>query len=145
MKDRYFGSHEIAARDEVVKTSSNRSFGLVFAVFCAIVSALSFYNDGTHWHWWLIAAAVFGVLAFAAPAVLAPLNKVWFKFGLLLHVVMTPLILGMLFFVFVTPIGLLMRMTGKDPLRRRFEPTSKSYWIVRDPPGPAPETFKNQY
>ena len=145
MKDAYFGSHESAARNQVVKVSSNRSFGLVFTFFCAIVGGLSYYHNGAHWHWWLTASAVFALLALAAPSVLAPANKLWSKFGLMLHAIMSPIILAILFFVFVTPIGLLMRLTGKDPLRRRFEPATKCYWILREPPGPAPETFKNQF
>ena len=69
---------------------------------------------------------------------LAPLNRLWAKFGLLLHHVISPVFLGILFYVCITPIGFLMRLTGKDPMRRRFEPEAKSYWIVREPPGPAP-------
>jgi hypothetical protein len=62
-----------------------------------------------------------------------------------LHFVISPLFLGILFYICVTPMGFLMRLAGKDPLRRKFEPEAKSYWIVREPPGPAPETFKNQF
>ena len=145
MKDKYFGSHEDVERNEVVKTSSNKSFGLVFASVCFVVAALIYYYQGTRWYWWLIAGGTFGALAIAAPGVLGPLNKIWGKFGMLLHMVTSPLILAILFFVFVTPVGLLMRMTGKDPLKRRFEPRVKSYWIPREPQGPVPESFKNQY
>jgi len=76
---------------------------------------------------------------------LAPLNRLWAIFGHLLHTAISPLLLGVLFYVCVTPIGVLMRLTGKDPMRQRFEPAAKSYWIIREPPGPAPETFKNQF
>lgn len=145
MNDKYFGSHEFQVREETVKVSSERGFGVVFAVFCTIVGALSIWHGGHHWGYWFGAAAVFAVLAFVAPKVLSPLNKLWAKFGLLLHMIMSPLILGIIFYVFIMPIGILMRMTGKDPLRRTYEPDAKSYWIVREPPGPAPETFKNQF
>ncbi len=145
MKDRYFGAHEFQARDEVVKISSERSFGLAFAGFFALLGALSFYQGGTRWYYWLPLAALFAVLGCAAPGVLAPLNRLWAKFGLLLHLVVSPLLLGVLFYVCITPIGFLMRLTGKDPMRRTFEPAANSYWIVRKPPGPAPETFKNQF
>jgi hypothetical protein len=145
MKDKYFGAHEFQAREEVVKTSSERSFGLVFAGFFALLGALSLYHGGTRWYYWLPVAALFAVLAYAAPSVLAPLNRLWAKFGHLLHMVISPLLLGLLFYGCVTPIGFLMRLTGKDPMRRKFEPAAKSYWIIREPPGPAPETFKNQF
>jgi hypothetical protein len=145
MKDKYFGAHEFQAREEVVKVSSERSFGLIFAGFFALLGALSLYSGAERWHYWFPLAGVFAVLAYAAPRLLAPLNRLWAKVGLLLHMVISPVILGILFYVCVTPIGMLMRMSGRDPLRRKFEPAAKTYWITREPPGPAPETFNNQF
>jgi hypothetical protein len=145
MKDKYFSAHEFQAREEVVKISSERSFGLVFAGFFALLAALNLYHGGTRWHIWLPLAALFAVLAYAAPRVLTPLNRLWAKFGHFLHTVISPLLLAILYYGCVTPIGFLMRVAGKDPMRRRFEPTENSYWIIRKPPGPAPETFKNQF
>ena len=110
-----------------------------------MLGALSVYNGGERWHYWFPLTALFVVLAYAAPRVLAPLNRLWAKFGLLLHIIISPLILGILFYACVTPIGFLMRLTGKDPMRRKFDPAVKSYWITREPPGPAPETFRNQF
>jgi hypothetical protein len=144
VNDKYFGAHEFQAREEVVKISSERGFGLVFAGFFTLLGALSVYNDGERWHYWFALAALFAVLANAAPRVLAPLNRLWTKFGLLLHHVISPLFLKIVFYVCVTPFGVLLRLAGKDPLRRKFEPTAESYWIVREPPGPAPESFRNQ-
>src|SRR5712671_678705 len=118
MKDKYFGAHEFQPREEVVKISSERGFGLVFAGFFALLGALSLYSGGERWHYWAPLTALFIVLAYFAPSVLAPLNRLWAKFGLLLHMIISPLILGILFYVCVTPIGFLMRMTGKDPMRR---------------------------
>ena len=145
MKDKYFGAHEFQAREEVDKVSSERSFGLIFAGFFALLGALSLYSGAERWHYWFPLAGVFAVLAYAAPRLLAPLNRLWAKVGLLLHMVISPVILGILFYVCVTPIGMLMRMSGRDPLRRKFEPAAKTYWITREPPGPAPETFNNQF
>ena len=146
MKDKYFGSHEISARKEAVKSSSDRSFGLVFAGFFALLAALGIYYGHTNrWPIWLGLAVVFALVAFAAPRILAPLNRLWTKFGLLLHTIISPIILAVLFFLCIAPIGLIMRMVGKDPLRLRMEPGAKSYWIVREPPGPEPESFKNQF
>ena len=145
MKDKYFGAHEFQAREEDLKTSSDRNFGLLFAGLFALLGTLSLYQGGTRWYFWFPLAALFGMFAYAAPAVLAPLNRLWAKFGHLLHTVISPLLLGILFYLCIIPIGFLMRLSGKDPMRRKFEPAAKSYWIVRTPPGPAPETFKNQF
>jgi hypothetical protein len=145
MKDKYFGAHEFQAREEGVKVSSERNFGLVFAGLFTLLGTLSFYHGGTHWYYWFPLAALFAVFAYAAPVVLAPLNRLWAKFGHLLHTIISPLLLGILFYLCIVPIGLLMRLSGKDPMRRKFDPAEKSYWIVRTPPGPAPETFKNQF
>src|SRR5262245_35779910 len=96
--------------------------------------------------WWaLVLAAVFAFLAQMWTAALAPLNKLWTKLGVLLYRVVSPLVLGLLFYATVTPIALLMRVLGKDPLRLRRDPDVASYWIVRTPPGPAPKSMKNQF
>ena len=76
---------------------------------------------------------------------LGPLNRLWLKFGLLLYKVMNPLILGLLFFVTIMPIGLVMRAFGKDFLRLKLDRNAKSYWIDRSPPGPPPQSMKNQF
>ncbi|MDD9928124.1 MAG: SxtJ family membrane protein [Rhodospirillaceae bacterium] len=96
--------------------------------------------------WWsLIIAGVFLALAFAAPKLLSPLNRLWMRFGLLLHRIVNPLVMALLFFLVVTPIALLMRLFGKRPLHLETEPDAESYWIPRDPPGPEPETMKQQF
>jgi hypothetical protein len=79
------------------------------------------------------------------PKLLRPLNRVWFLFGLVLNKVFNPLVMGLLFFLTVTPLGLLMRSLGKRPLDLDFDKQTKSYWILRTPPGPAPETMKKQF
>jgi hypothetical protein len=145
MKDRYFGAHEFQDRQEIVKISSERSFGLVVACCFLLLGVLSLYHGRAGWHFWFPLAALFAVLAHAAPSVLAPLNRLWAKLGQLLHAVVSPLILALLFYGCIAPIGFLMRLTGKDPMQRKFDPAAKSYWIVREPPGPAPETFRNQF
>jgi hypothetical protein len=85
------------------------------------------------------------MVAWLSPAALAPLNRVWTRFGLLLHRIVSPVVLGVMFFVVVTPMGLIMRALGKDPLRLRFDRDARSYWIDRRPPGPAPDTLNNQF
>ena len=138
MNDKYFGSHEFQARDEVVQLASERNFGLVFAGFFALVGALSLYSDGHRWPYWLGIALVFGALALVAPRLLAPLNRLWAKFGLLLHMVISPLILALLFYVFIMPVGFLMRLTGKDLLRRSSSPTPRAIGSSAIHPVPHP-------
>jgi hypothetical protein len=137
--------HEDFSREEHVKAGSDRGFGLVFAGFFALISALSWWRGHTGWHYTLPLAAVFLVLAYTVPGVLAPLNKLWLKFGLLLYKVMNPLVLGLLFFITITPIGFIMRLFGKDFLRLRMDRQAPSYWIDRQPPGPPPQSMKNQF
>jgi hypothetical protein len=145
VKDKYAGSHEFQSREEVLKTSSDRGFGLVFAAFCAIVAALSFYSGNHHWPWWLGTAAAFALLAYVWPDVLSPINRLWTKFGLLLFMVVSPVVLAIVFFLCIAPIGWMMRLAGKDFLRLRFEPNATTYWISREPPGPHPDSLKNQF
>jgi hypothetical protein len=145
MRDKYFGSHEFQHRDEAAKSSSDRTFGLVFAAFFALLAALSLWHATARWPIYLGLAFLSLVLAFAAPRVLAPLNWVWIRFGLLLHNIVSPVFLAILFYGCIVPVGFLMRLSGKDPLRLKYEPDAENYWIKRAPPGPAPESFKNQF
>ena len=138
-------THERLSDNETVKGSSDRSFGLVFAAVFTIIGLWPlFSSSGVRW-WSLAIALVFAGVAFARPSLLAPLNRLWTKFGLLLNRIVSPLVMGLLFFVVITPIALIMRATGKDQLHLKFDPKAKSYWIERKPPGPAPESIKNQF
>ena len=138
--------HEHLEAHGEVKISSERSFGMVFATVFAIVGLFPLTGPGGQIRFWALGVALaFLVLGFIAPNVLAPLNRLWAKFGLLLHHIMNPLIMGLIFFLAVTPTALIMRAMGKDPLRLRLDRGARSYWIERDPPGPAPETMKNQF
>lgn len=128
-----------------VQMGSERSFGIVFAVVFAIIGLWPLKAGADMRLWALGLAALFLIVALAAPKLLKPLNLLWFKFGLLLHKIMTPLIMGLLFFLTVTPVGMLMRATGKDPMRLKRDPAATSYWITRDPPGPQPDSMKNQF
>jgi hypothetical protein len=88
---------------------------------------------------------VFGGLAFLAPELLAPLNTLWFKFGMLLSKIMSPIVMGILFFVTVTPTGLFMRARGKDLLRQKLDPDAETYWIEVDPEQAALMSMKKQF
>jgi len=138
-------THEVFSREENIVAGSDRSFGFVMAGAFAIVSLLNGWHDGRIWPWTAGVAALFLAAGLLRPAVLNPLNRVWLKFGLLLHKVVNPLIMGLLFFGTVLPTGLVMRALGKDLLRLKRQPDADSYWIVRQPPGPSPETMKDQF
>ena len=144
MSDR-FGFHEDFGRAGSVKRSSDRALGLVFAAVFAIIALWPLWSSGAVREWALIVGAAIAVVALAIPRALRPLNRAWHGLGLALHRVVSPLVMGLLFFLTVTPTGLLMRLFGKDPLRLRLDPEAKSYWIERRPPGPAPETMRQQF
>jgi hypothetical protein len=137
--------HESFDREEPVSSSSNRAFGFVFAAVFTIIALWPWFFGSQVRVWSVTVGAVFLVVAWLWPAVLGPLNRVWARFGLLLHRIVSPVILGVMFFVVVTPMGLVMRALGKDPLRLRFDREARSYWIDRQPPGPAPDTLNNQF
>jgi hypothetical protein len=139
--------HEDLSRTEEVKGSSDRSFGLVMAAFFALMAfspLLHKANTGVRW-WALVPAAAFLVLALLWQRPLRPLNWLWLQFGLLLYKLVSPVALGILFYLAVAPTGLLMRALGKDPLHLKRDPAAPSYWIMRAPPGPTPESMKNQF
>jgi hypothetical protein len=138
-------THESFAREETVNVGSERSFGIVMAVFFVLIGALNLWHEGHVWPWLGGIAALFLAAAYLWPTALKPFNRLWFKFGLLLHAVVSPLVMGLLFYVAVWPTGIVMRALGRDLLRLKREPDSDSYWIVRRPPGPAPETMKDQF
>jgi len=129
-----------------VTLGSDRNFGLVFCVVSLIVAGYQWYHDNIEIsEIALIVAAVFLVLALAFPKALRPLNFVWFKFGNLLHLIVSPIIMGVLFFIVVTPLALLMRVLGKTPLKLHFDHEQTSYWTIREDPELDPETFKRQF
>lgn len=138
--------HENYEREEEIVGSSDRGFGIVFTVFFTVLAAIKAYLGAYDWAiGWLVAAAVMLFLALVASSVLAPFNRLWMKFGLLLHKIVNPIIMGAMFFVVMTPVGVMMRLFGWDALHRRLKPDADSYWIAREEAGPAPETMKNQF
>jgi hypothetical protein len=90
-------------------------------------------------------SGAFAAVALAKPELLAGLNRQWMKLGILLGKVVSPIALGVLFYCVITPIGLALRLAGKDPLRLKRDPAANSYWIPRDPPGPPPGSMTNQF
>ena len=111
----------------------------------AVISLLNWWHGGHWWRWTGGIAVLFLAAALLCPVALKPLNRLWFKFGLLLHKVVNPIMMAFVFFGAVLPSGLVMRALGKDPLRLKRQPDANSYWIERRPPGPAPKSMKDQF
>lgn len=138
--------HESLKREEEILGSSDRVFGFVFVVFLSVLAAIKLAIGQYQWATgWGGGAGVLLVIALTRPGVLAPFNRLWTRFGLLLHRVMNPLIMGIMFFLVLTPFGLTMRLFGWDALRRKRRPDQATYWITRDSIGPPPETMRNQF
>ena len=137
-------THERLTSDEHVHPSSNRAFGFVFAGFLTIV-AITRLIAGQPVRWYLGAAAILLVVAVARPGLLAPFNRLWTRLGLMLHRCVSPVVLGLVFCTTITPIGLFLRVTGKDVLRLRLDREASTYWIERQPPGPPPDTMRYQF
>ena len=136
---------ENARRVEQIEGSSDRMFGLLFAAIFAGLALWPLVHGEKIRLWALAAGAVFLVLAFAWPRALARMNRVWMRCGLLLNRIVSPLAIGVVYYLTLVPIGLAMRACGKKPLRLGFDRAAGSYWIQRKPPGPDPQTMKDQF
>ena len=124
-----------------VKISSNRSFGIVFFVVFLIIALFPLISDGNIRLWSLIVSLAFLALGLLNSKFLSPLNKIWFKFGLFLGKIISPMVMGLIFFFVVTPIGILMRILKKDLLNLKLN-NNKSYWIEKNEPK---SKMKNQF
>ena len=124
-----------------IKISSNKSFGIVFSVVFLIIAIYPFSYSGEIRTWSLILSIVFMILGLTNSKFLTPLNKIWFKFGIFLGKIISPLVMGLIFFFVVTPIGIIMRTLGKDLLNLKFS-KNKSYWIEKNGPK---SKMKNQF
>ena len=127
--------------DKNTKLPTNKNFGIVFSVIFLIISLFPLINDGSLRIWSLIVSTVFLFLGLINSKILTPLNKIWFKFGLLLGRIVSPVIIGFIFFLVVTPTALIMRLIGKDLLNLKFN-KHQSYWIEKTGPK---SKMKNQF
>lgn len=138
-------THEQFDRSEQVKGSSDRSFGLTFAAAGVIIALWpSLHGEPPRW-WFLPAVVGLTAISMVAPHLLAPLNRAWLRVGLLLNRVVSPILLGVVFYGVIAPIGTVLRAAGKNPLQLRFEKSTPSYWILRTPPGPPPKSMTRQF
>ena len=137
--------HENLDKEEELKVSSDRSFGIVFTlVFLAV--GVWVVSGGQSKGWlFFVSAALFLVVAIARPSILGPLNRAWAKLGLLLGKVFNPLLLGVVFFLVVTPIAVVLRLLGKDSLHLKSKSDLESYWIDRSPAGPKFGSMTKQF
>lgn len=127
------------------KGPTDRNFGFTFAVVFGLVAAWLYWKG----HRWALPALCisggFALVAAVIPKILHPLNVVWMKFGLLLSMIVSPIVLGVIYLVLFVPVGLLFRITGRDALHRKFDKALPSYWINRAPPGPDGKSFPQQF
>ncbi len=124
-----------------IKISSNRSFGIVFFIVFLLIALYPITYSEEIRVWSVIISLIFLVLGLLNSKILTPLNKLWFKFGILLGKIVSPIIMGIIFFLVVTPIGLIMRLFGKDVLNLKYN-NNKSYWIEINGPK---SKMKNQF
>ena len=115
-----------------IKVSSNRSFGLLFFIVFLIISLWPLKSQGDLRLWSFILSLVFLVLGVLNSKFLTPLNKLWFKFGILLGSIASPIVMGIVYFLVVTPTGAFMRFLGKDLLKTNKTKSASTYWIKRD-------------
>ena len=124
-----------------MKLPSNKNFGIVFFIVFLIVGLYPLINSENIRIWSLIISLIFLVFGLLNSKILTPLNKLWFKFGILLGKIISPFVMGIIFFLVVTPIGLIMRLLGKDVLNLKYS-KNKSYWIEKNGPK---SKMKNQF
>jgi hypothetical protein len=127
-------THESFDRKHEVATSSERNFGLVFAgVFALVAGFQMWHGHASIAAWWLGGGAVFALLALFWTAPLVPLNRVWAALGRLLHAIVNPVLMGLIFATTIVPMGVILRLLGKDLLKLRRDATASTYWIMREP------------
>lgn len=139
------GFHEELDRDDETSGPSNRKFGLTIGVVLAIVGGLKAFHSPIWIIYCGIPAALFIVLALVRPVWLSVPNRLWLKLGLLLHRIVSPVIMAILFYGTILPIGLLMRALGKDPLRLRLDKEAKTYWLPRSDDREPNVSMQNQF
>jgi hypothetical protein len=139
------GIHEDFSREASARGSSDRSFGWVFTGFFALLAFLPLLRGKPLRSWALGVSGGFLLLALVRPRLLHPLNRLWTRLAVLISKVTNPIMTGLMFYVLFTPVAIVLRLLGKDLLRLKGQPAAKTFWIPREPPGPAPETMRNQF
>ncbi len=138
-------AHEEFERGEAASGSSDKAFGLVFTAVFLVVGLMPLRKGLPLRTWALVVSGLLLLISFLAPRILAPANFLWTKLALLLHKIMSPIALGILFFLVATPTAFVMRLLKKDPLRLKKDPAANSYWLRRPAAEPAPQSMENQF
>lgn len=128
-----------------VKMGSERSFGLVFAFVFAVIALWPVFKGNDLRIWASVISVAFAVVSLVYPAVLKPLNRLWFRFGILLSKIVSPIVMGLIFVLTVIPIGLIRRMRHPDPLNQKIDPDAETYWVRRNTEESEPTSMRKQF
>lgn len=131
--------------NKTLRLPSNRSFGWTFSGIFAIAGSYGLWHGAPALSWLLALGAFTAIVTLIRDAWLTPLNRAWMELGELIGRVVSPVVLGVIFFGVFTPVGLVMRLYGRDAMARRFDPNLKTYWLERNPPGPADDSYRNMF
>ena len=118
-------------KNKNIKISSNKSFGIVFAILFLIIALWPILSENNIRLWSLVISLFFLILGLINSIILTPLNKAWFKFGVALGKIISPIVMGLIFFFVVTPIGLLMKLLKKDLINQKKN-NCKTYWLIKE-------------
>ena len=129
-------------KQKEIKTSSNKSFGLVFFVIFIIIALWPLLNDGNIRIWSIIVSIIFLILGLLNSKILTPFNKLWMRLGALLGIIVSPIVMGVVYFGIITPIGLIMKLFGKDVLNLKLDKNKKTYWTLKKK---IPSKMKDQF
>ncbi len=138
-------THESITSFRKIEASSDRKFGLTIGALLAVASLLPLLHHRSPHLWLLIVAAVLVVLGIAVPAALTGVNRAWFKLGLALNTIVSPIVMGLLFYGAVVPVGWILRKQNEDILALKAEPDATTYWTTRTPPSPSSGTLGKQF
>ncbi len=138
-------THETVVRYEDIEPGSDRSFGLIVGGILCAIGLFQYFTESSLYLWFLSPGALLILLGLVRPGLLHPLNIAWMKLGLLLGRIVTPVVMFLVYLISVVPIGLLLRLFGKDLLSLKKAGDKQSYWLDRTPPGPPPESLKDQF
>lgn len=137
-------SNELEAYSKI-EAGSTRSFGIVFAVVFGLIGLYPLLGGAPLRLWALVIGGGFLFFAFFFSEVLQPLNRLWFRLGMILAKIVNPIVMFIIYVVAIVPFGLAARLFGKDLLSLKFQPAQRSYWVRREPPGPEPDSLNNQF
>ena len=129
-------------KQKEIKTSSNKSFGLVFFVIFMTIALWPLLNDGNIRIWSVIVSIIFLILSLFNSKILTPFNKLWMRLGILLGAIVSPIVMGIVYFAVITPIGLIMKLFGKDVLNLKIDKNKNTYWTLKKK---IPSKMKDQF